>query len=47
LRDLPLDEPILAAKRYKELTAADVQAAFSRWIKLDDLAQVILGPNLK
>jgi zinc protease len=47
LRDLPLDEPILAAKRYKELTAADVQAAFSRWIKLEDLAQVILGPNLK
>ena len=47
LRDLPLDEPILAAKRYKELTAADVQAAFSRWIRLDDLSQVILGPNRK
>ena len=47
LRDLPLDEPILAAKRYKELTAADVQAAFSRWIKLDDLAQIVLGPNSK
>ena len=47
LRDLPLDEPILAAKRYKELTAADVQAAFSRWIRLDDLAQIVLGPEPK
>ena len=47
LRDLPLDEPILAAKRYKELTAADVQAAFARWLKLDDLAQIVLGPPAK
>jgi zinc protease len=47
LRDLPLDEPIRAAKRYKDLTAADVQAAFSKWIKLDDLAQVVLGPEPK
>jgi zinc protease len=47
LRDLPLDEPIRAAKRYETLTAAEVQAAFSRWIRLDDLAQVVLGPNRK
>ena len=47
LKDLPLDEPIRAAKRYKELTAADVQAAFSKWIKVDDLAQVVLGPEPK
>lgn len=47
LRDLPLDEPIQAAKRYKELRAEDVQAAFSKWIKLDDLAQVVLGPEPK
>jgi zinc protease len=47
VRDLPLDEPIRAARRYRELTAADVQAAFSRWLKLDDLAQVVLGPEPK
>ena len=47
LKDLPLDEPIRAAKRYKELTAAEVQAAFSKWIKVDDLAQVVLGPEPK
>jgi zinc protease len=47
LRDLPLDEPIQAAKRYKELTAAEVQAAFARWIKVDDFAEVVLGPAPK
>jgi zinc protease len=47
LQDLPLDEPVRAAKRYKELTAADVQAAFSKWIWPDDLAQIVLGPNPK
>ena len=44
VRDLPLDEPIRAAERYKSLTAAEVQAAFARWLKLDQLAQVVLGP---
>ena len=47
IRDLPLDEPITAAKRYAAFTAADVQAAFARWLKLDDLAQVVLGPPPK
>ena len=47
LRDLPLDEPISAAKRYAAFTAADVQAAFAKWLKLEDLAQVVLGPNPK
>jgi zinc protease len=47
LRDLPLDEPITAAKRYAAFTAADVQAAFAKWLKLEDLAQVVLGPNPK
>ena len=47
LRDLPLDEPIRAAKRYKELTAAEVQSAFSKWIRVNDLAQVVLGPEPK
>jgi len=47
LKDLPLDEPIRAAKCYKELTAAEVRAAFSKWIKVDDLAQITLGPGPK
>jgi len=47
LRDLPLDEPIRAAQRYKDLTAAEVQAAFSKWIRVDDLAQIVLGPERK
>jgi zinc protease len=47
LRDLPLDEPVRAAKRYKDLTAGEVQAAFSKWFKVDDLAQVVFGPEPK
>jgi zinc protease len=47
LKDLPLDEPIRAAKRYKDLTATEVQAAFSKWIKVDDLVQIVLGPEPK
>jgi len=47
LRDLPLDEPITAAKRYVNLTAAQIQAAFSKWFKVEDLAQVVLGPAPK
>jgi zinc protease len=47
LRDLPLDEPIRAAKRYAAFSAADIQAAFAKWLKLGDLAQVVLGPNPK
>ena len=45
MRDLLLDEPITAAKRYAAFTASDVQAAFAKWLKLEDLAQVVLGPN--
>ncbi|HEX3716672.1 MAG TPA: pitrilysin family protein [Verrucomicrobiae bacterium] len=42
--DLPLDEPMLAAKQYFHLTAPEVQAAFSKWIRPDGLVQVSLGP---
>ena len=47
VRDLPLDEHISAAKRYATFTAGDVQAAFAKWLKLEDLAQVVLGPEPK
>jgi zinc protease len=42
---LPLDEPALAAQRYVALTAADVQAAFARWVRPTDLATVTQGPQ--
>jgi zinc protease len=43
--DLPLNEPIQAARRYSEITAAQVQAAFGKWLQPGDLVQVTLGPN--
>jgi zinc protease len=47
LEDLPLDEPVRAAERYRETTAAQVRAAFARWIRVGDLVQVTLGPDPK
>lgn len=45
LIDLPLDEPVLASKRYLELTAADVRAAFARRVRPDDLVEIVRGPT--
>ncbi len=44
---LPLDEPVRAATRYLEMTAAQVRDAFNRWIRPDDLVQVTVGPAAK
>jgi zinc protease len=41
---LPLDEPVQAAKRYVELNADDVKAAFAKHIKPDNFVQVVRGP---
>jgi zinc protease len=41
---LPLDEPIRAANIYVKLTAADVQAAYAKWLRPDDLVQITQGP---
>lgn len=41
---LPLDEPILAAKKYFELNADQVREAFFKVIRPDDLVQVVRGP---
>jgi zinc protease len=41
---LPLDEPTIAARYYLKLKADDVQAAFQKWIRPDDLVQVTQGP---
>ncbi|MGH9686864.1 MAG: M16 family metallopeptidase [Candidatus Acidiferrales bacterium] len=42
---LPLDEPEIAAKQYVQLNASDVEAAFAKWVRPDDLVQIVLGPN--
>jgi zinc protease len=42
---LPLDEPILAAHRYVELTAEQVRSAYARWVRPADLIQVTQGPT--
>ena len=44
---LPLDEPTLAARRYVELGANDVQAAFAKWMRPDDMVRVTQGPPPK
>jgi len=41
---LPLDEPIVAAKKYYELDAGQIKAAFARHLRLDDFVQVVRGP---
>ena len=47
LLDPPLDEPIRAARRYSDIAALQVQAAFGKWLRPGDLVQVTLGPNPK
>jgi zinc protease len=41
---LPLDEPSIAARRYIALEPAEVQAAFRKWIRPNDLVRVSQGP---
>jgi zinc protease len=41
---LPLDEPTRAARIYVKLTAGDVKAAYARWLRPDDLVEVVQGP---
>ncbi len=41
---LPLDEPIIAAKKYFELNADQIKAAFARQLRMDDFVQVVRGP---
>jgi zinc protease len=42
---LPLDEPTIAARRYVELGAGEVQAAFAKWMRPDDMVRVTQGPT--
>jgi zinc protease len=42
---LPLNEPEIAARHYVKLNAADVEAAFAKWLRPDDLVQIVRGPS--
>ncbi|HZO20984.1 MAG TPA: pitrilysin family protein [Steroidobacteraceae bacterium] len=41
---LPLDEPTLAARRYVALNPQQIQAAFAKWLRPDDLVRITEGP---
>jgi zinc protease len=41
---LPLDEPLVAAKRYYDLDADQVRAAFAKLLRPDAFVQVVRGP---
>ena len=43
--DLPLDEPLRATRKYQEITAAQVKAAFSKWVRPRGFVQVTSGPE--
>ena len=47
LEDLPLDEPIRAAERYRNTTGRQIREAYAKWIRPGDFVQVTLGPNLE
>jgi len=42
---LPLDEPMIAARYYIKLTAAQVKSAYAKWLRPADLVQVVRGPS--
>ena len=44
---VPLDEPVLAAAKYKSLTAEEVRAAFAKWVRPSDFVEVVQGPPPK
>jgi zinc protease len=43
----PLDEPMVAARHYLALSAAQVQAAFKQYVDPAHLVQVVQGPAPK
>ncbi|MGH6889255.1 MAG: M16 family metallopeptidase [Rhizomicrobium sp.] len=42
--NLPLDEPTIAAEHYIALTPSDVETAFRKWIRPNDLVRTSVGP---
>jgi zinc protease len=43
--DLPVNEPIIAAQHYIDLTPGQVQSAFKKWMRPDDLVRTAQGPT--
>ncbi|HET6586856.1 MAG TPA: pitrilysin family protein [Oleiagrimonas sp.] len=46
-KGLPLNEPMVAAKHYLDLSADDIQAAFKKYVHPNHLVQVVQGPKPK
>ena len=44
---LPLNEAVLSAQKYVKITAPEVEKAFAKWIRPNDLVQVTEGPAPK
>jgi zinc protease len=42
---LPIDSSHRAAARYLAITAPEIQQAFAKWIRPDELAVVVKGPE--
>ncbi len=47
VEDLPLDEPLLAARAYLAITPQQVRDAFGKWIRPGGFVQVTVGPAPK
>ncbi|MGD1075507.1 MAG: pitrilysin family protein, partial [Thermodesulfovibrionales bacterium] len=45
VQGLPLDEPVIAAKKYLQTEARDVRRSFARWISPSDFVQITLEPE--
>jgi zinc protease len=43
--DLPLDEPVIASKKYYSITAAQIREAFDKHVRTDNLVEVVRGPQ--
>ena len=45
IQNLPFNEPVRAAERYRETSAKQVRRAFAKWIRPSGFVQVTMGPN--
>jgi zinc protease len=45
--EIPLDQPAVEARLYTRITPRQVQAAFAKWVRPENLVQVTEGPNPK
>jgi zinc protease len=43
--DLPLDEPVIASKKYYAITAQEIREAFEKHVRTGSLVQVVRGPT--